>query len=66
MTFLMRITLGNEAMQLPSDVAQALETLARKMRAEPNEFEPAEQGNIRDVNGNKVGTWGVVREEDAS
>lgn len=50
--FTLRITLGNAAMRDGYDVAEALRVVADKVE------EGHEDGIIRDVNGNTVGTFG--------
>jgi hypothetical protein len=55
--FTLTITLGNDAMQLPEDVAEALRIVADKL---PTSFASKDEGIIRDVNGNNVGDWQVV------
>ena len=49
--FKLSITMGNDAMQTPEDVAAALREVASKME------DGHDEGSIRDVNGNKVGTF---------
>lgn len=51
--FSVRIELGNDAMRFRRHVAEALRTIADKI----SDNETA--GIVRDVNGNRVGTWGV-------
>ena len=60
MKFTLTITLGNDAMQLPEDVADALRRVADKL---PTSFAAADEGIIRDLNGNNVGDWIVERGE---
>lgn len=62
MTFNLKIELGNDGMQYSNDVADALDTLADKLRnrdlvtfEEMDAFD--REGRIRDVNGNRVGDW---------
>lgn len=57
-TFNLTITLGNEAMQTPSDVGYALEELGRKLQEE-HSLTASESGTIMDDNGNRVGNWEV-------
>jgi hypothetical protein len=56
MTFTLKIKLGNEAMQTGEDIAEALQRIAGKLKyigyPSSNDY-----GNIRDVNGNRVGEW---------
>jgi hypothetical protein len=56
-TFTLTIELGNEAMQTPSDVAEALEDIARYLRANGLITNGA---GIRDANGNTVGYWEFI------
>lgn len=51
--FTLKINLGNDAMQTPEDIAEALETIAARLRA------GKEEGTIRDENGNRVGSWSL-------
>jgi hypothetical protein len=55
--FTLEITLGNDAMRDVDHVARALRLLAADIRAEDG---PGDSGTIRDVNGNKVGTWSAT------
>lgn len=52
--FRLTITLGNDAMQTRDDVADALEKIAKRVRAMPcyGDTRP-----IFDINGNSVGEW---------
>jgi len=64
MEFILKITLGNEAMQTREDVGAALELVGRQLTHTGGEF-AVPSGLfppylIRDANGNKVGTWEVV------
>ena len=55
--FILKITLGNEAMQAPYDIANSLENTIRTLRLYPDEID---QGHvIKDINGNTVGSWSV-------
>jgi len=56
--FELKINLGNEAMQCPSDVAEALRKLAKKLDA-GGDFALNDGGKIMDANGNSVGEWTV-------
>lgn len=56
MEFTLKIRLGNDAMQTPEDVADALERAASKIRR----FEPLTRPThafVIDSNGNTVGRW---------
>jgi hypothetical protein len=50
--FILKIRLGNAAMQTQDDVAMALSALALKMSGDGDD-----DGVIMDFNGNKVGEW---------
>lgn len=50
--FALAITLGNDAMQTPVDVADAIERVRQALYCES-----ATTGAVRDVNGNTVGRW---------
>lgn len=50
--FVLRIKLGNEAMQSAEDVAWALRQLAHRLE-QPGPTD----GKVIDLNGNSVGTW---------
>lgn len=56
MTFKLEINLGNDAMQTPGDVSDALRQIARAL-LECEEF--GDNHVIRDDNGNRVGFFGV-------
>jgi len=56
--FELKISLGNEAMQCPNDVAEALRKLAKKLDA-VDDFALTDGGKIMDANGNSVGEWSV-------
>ena len=51
--FTLRIELGNEAMQTPEDVGDALWAVANRL----NYGMDRRSGEILDYNGNKVGEW---------
>lgn len=53
MKFWVEIEMGNDAMQDAADVAQALQDTGFRLF---NGFD-FNAGQIRDMNGNKVGTW---------
>lgn len=62
-TFRLTIELGNDAMQTGGDVADALRKLADQVDTRRGgQFNDgfAEGGNVRDDNGNTVGSWSVV------
>jgi hypothetical protein len=54
-TFKVEIKLGNDAMQTPEDVADALEKVARELRQDG--WRGFCTGGIRDINGNTVGHY---------
>lgn len=56
MCFNLNITMGNAEMQTPEAVAANLELIAARIRS------GSEDGAIRDVNGNEVGTYGFTRD----
>lgn len=51
-SFTLKIKLGNDAMQTPEDVADALEKTAHTLRRGR-----VAEATIRDENGNTVGSW---------
>lgn len=53
-TFTLTIDLGNDAMRTAADVADALEAVAARVRADGLQ---AHAQSIRDANGNRVGSW---------
>ena len=61
MKFVVEINLGNEAMNSPHDVADALEKVIRNLRM-VDEFGDGFSGRLRDVNGNTVGTFNLEGE----
>ena len=58
MEFIVRITLGNDAMQTGVEVADALDEVAAQINTD-GPFKVGERGSIADANGNKVGYWEV-------
>ena len=62
MKFLLEIELGNDAMQMGADVAEALRHVANKM---DGHYIIAKEGclTIRDLNGNRVGEYKVTKED---
>jgi hypothetical protein len=56
--FILKIELGNEAMQTPQDIAQALREAAGSLDGLVPEATRA-SGSIRDLNGNRVGKWEI-------
>jgi hypothetical protein len=62
--FVLVINLGNDAMQSDSDVARALEHVARRLRklGPGGALETGDAAPIRDDNGNRIGSWHVDEE----
>jgi hypothetical protein len=58
-TFRLEIKLGNDAMQTPGDVSNALRDAAIKLGSF-GDWNGDDSGIIRDLNGNTVGTWEVT------
>lgn len=58
MLFKLEIELGNAAMMGPEDVAEALEELAKRLRAWAKTGSMVSLA-IRDRNGNSVGDWSI-------
>lgn len=56
--FVLKIELGNDAMQNAMDVANALRNAAIKIETNYDEMADA-RGPVKDVNGNTVGSWEV-------
>lgn len=64
MKFKLNVELGNAAMETTKDVARALLTLAKMLDAKGDvKVRRPEDGTVRDLNGNRVGTWEFVREQ---
>jgi predicted metal-dependent TIM-barrel fold hydrolase len=59
MRFALTIKLGNDGMSSPYDVARALDELASDLKRN-GLIGVGEVGIIRDVNGNRVGSWEVT------
>jgi hypothetical protein len=57
MTFKLEIRLGNDV-QTGADILQILHTTDVSI---PEELSVGDNGNIRDLNGNKVGEWKITR-----
>ena len=55
--FTLRITLGNEAMQTPEDVAASLRDIANRL----DWGMYRRSGEILDMNGNRVGEWEFIK-----
>lgn len=64
MQFDLHITLGNDWMQNPLDVAYALRGLADRLEASNSAAGwDTPTGTVRDLNGNTVGRWTVEEDE---
>lgn len=60
MRFILTIELGNAAMRTDGHIATALKTVAKSILSyQDREPEIGDGGPIRDVNGNRVGSWHV-------
>jgi hypothetical protein len=57
--FSLEIEMGNEAMQSYADIAQAVRRIFADFANRPEEVDEGENGNVYDLNGNKVGTWEI-------
>lgn len=57
-TFVLRIELGNDAMKTGEDVAEALRGVAENISV-PSDLEDGDYGDVRDFNGNRVGSYEV-------
>lgn len=59
-TFIIKISLGNEGMRTGYDIAHAIRDVAYLMqdRGDCEEIRKA-SGNIKDINGNTVGSWRI-------
>jgi hypothetical protein len=62
MEFMLKIELGNDAMQSAEDVAEGLRTVADYLESTGG-WDHNDAGHVRDANGNTVGGW-VICEED--
>lgn len=60
MKFSLKITLGNAAMLTPEDIALALRKVAGNVQG-CLDLEVGDHDSIRDLNGNTVGEWKVIR-----
>jgi hypothetical protein len=56
MSFTLNITLGNDGMNTPQDVARALQEVIRRLKGNDPE-EGHDSGRLYDINGNSVGKW---------
>ncbi len=61
MRFTLEIELGNDAMRSGAHLETALHQIGTRVRAAlPGVITREDEGRIRDVNGNTVGSWKVV------
>lgn len=63
--FIVSITLGNDAMLTHGDVAGALQNIALRLTdtyGEEVDMFNGQGGYVRDLNGHRVGKWGVQSE----
>ena len=60
MTFQIKITLGNEAMEHGDHIAEALRKVASHVEHIRAGGLPGREDKIRDANGNTVGRWKVT------
>jgi hypothetical protein len=56
--FTLEIKLGNDAMDMQDDLADALRAIATRVENEPTPLQPT-GCVIRDINGNTVGRWEI-------
>jgi hypothetical protein len=60
MKFTLEIELENDAMRTSTHLAKALRDVGERVRAAmPGVIRAADNGRIRDINGNTVGSWQV-------
>lgn len=62
--FKLEIQLGNDAMRTAWDCGQALNQIAKKLCSDSFTEAGEYHGSIKDINGNKVGFYNLVLEED--
>jgi hypothetical protein len=60
--FTLEIELGNDAMQTPEDVTDALEEVVKQIRDRHWDGWTPGGESIRDINGNTVGRWSLVED----
>ena len=58
MTFMLRIELGNDAMQTANEIEAVLRKLGQRLPYISDPVEAGDEGSIMDDNGNTVGQWG--------
>ena len=59
MKFVLRIDLGNDAMQTRADIEEVLRKLGKNLAYMSDPPEDGDEGKIQDINGNTVGEWHV-------
>ena len=58
--FILRIKLGNEAMQTPNDIARALNDVADRVECTTiRQLKNSGSLKVMDLNGNSVGSWQI-------
>lgn len=62
MKFKLEIEMGNDAMLTAWDVIKAVKRVMSRLTI--SDFNVGSRGRIMDVNGNKVGSWVVVGDEE--
>jgi hypothetical protein len=60
MKFILKINMGSDTMLTPYDVARSLEKTVNTLRLCPGDFFEGHQ--MKDENGNTVGSWGIINE----
>lgn len=60
MHFQLSIDIGNEAMQTAQDIGLALSDLGARLQSFDDDNWTGTAGLVKDINGNKVGTWEVI------
>lgn len=61
MKFIVEIELGNDQMKTPVHLSGALLALSRRIQDIPS-VRREDDGRIKDLNGNTVGSWKLTRE----
>lgn len=59
MRFTLEIEMGNDAMQTYADIAYAVRRVFPDFANRPEEVDEDENGNLYDMNGNRVGSWSI-------
>lgn len=57
MYFSLEIESDNDALRTSTELIEVLRKVATRLESEPLSANSETEGTIRDVNGNKVGTW---------